>query len=189
MTLRDRSRRLRLEETDAERHLWARLRDRQIAGAKFRRQHPIGPFIADFCCPERGLVVELDGGQHASQQEADARRSEYLRGHGYRVLRFWDHEVLREPDAVLARIAEALEDAPAGELDIRDEVCPYTFLKAKLALEPMAPGQVLRVLVGNETSARDVPRGLADAGHGVLAVESTGGGLWAITVRKRPSAP
>ncbi|MBI4012139.1 MAG: sulfurtransferase TusA family protein [Candidatus Rokubacteria bacterium] len=71
---------------------------------------------------------------------------------------------------------------------MRDEVCPYTFLKAKLALEPMAPGEVLRVLVGNETSARDVPRGLADAGHGVLAVEPAGAGLWAIKVRKRAEA-
>ena len=74
---------------------------------------------------------------------------------------------------------------PDDELDIREEVCPYTFLKAKLALEPMAPAQVLRVIVGNETSARDVPRSLGDAGHAVLAVESLGPGLWAIVVRKR----
>ncbi len=71
-----------------------------------------------------------------------------------------------------------------AELDIREEVCPYTFLKAKLALEPMAAGQVLRVVVGNETSARDVPRSLADAGHTVLAVEPAQAGVWAITVRK-----
>ena len=83
--------------------------------------------------------------------------------------------------------AEAL--GPDAELDIRDEVCPYTFLKAKLALEPLAAGRVLRVVVGNETSARDVPRSLIDAGHAVLAVEPAGAGLWAITVRKRASAP
>ncbi len=70
------------------------------------------------------------------------------------------------------------------ELDIRAEVCPYTFLKAKLAIEPMAPGQVLRVIVGNEASARDVPRSLGDAGHAVLAVEAFGSSVWAILVRK-----
>jgi tRNA 2-thiouridine synthesizing protein A len=71
-----------------------------------------------------------------------------------------------------------------AELDIRGEVCPYTFLLARLALEPMAPGRVLRVVVGNETSARDVPKSLADAGHAVLAVEVAGAGLWAVIVRK-----
>lgn len=80
-------------------------------------------------------------------------------------------------------------DAPAGlaadaKLDLRGEVCPYTFLKSKLALEAMAVGEVLRVVVDNETSARDVPRGLANAGHAVLAVESPGAGVWAIVVRK-----
>jgi TusA-related sulfurtransferase len=74
--------------------------------------------------------------------------------------------------------------AADAELDLRREVCPYTFLQAKLALEPMAAGQVLRVIVGNETSARDVPRSLTDAGHAVLAVEPAGAGLWRITVQK-----
>jgi TusA-related sulfurtransferase len=70
------------------------------------------------------------------------------------------------------------------ELDIRGEVCPYTFLKARLALEPLAPGRVLRVVLGNETSARDVPRSLAAAGHAVLGVHPAGPGLWAVVVRK-----
>lgn len=74
---------------------------------------------------------------------------------------------------------------PDTVLDVRGEVCPYTFLKAKLALEPMAPGQILRVILGNEVSARDVPKSLGDAGHAVLAVEPLGGHLWAITVRKK----
>jgi tRNA 2-thiouridine synthesizing protein A len=74
--------------------------------------------------------------------------------------------------------------APDVELDIRGEVCPYTFLRAKLALEPLAPGTVLRVLLGNETSARDVPRSLTDAGHTVLAVEPLGAELWSVLVRK-----
>jgi tRNA 2-thiouridine synthesizing protein A len=70
------------------------------------------------------------------------------------------------------------------ELDIREEVCPYTFLRARLALEPMAPGRVLRVVLGNETSAREVPRSLTAAGHTVLGVHPAGPGLWALLVRK-----
>lgn len=73
---------------------------------------------------------------------------------------------------------------PDVELDIRTEVCPYTFLRAKLALEPLAPGAVLRVVLGNETSAHDVPRSLGDAGHAVLAVERLGPELWAVVVRR-----
>lgn len=73
---------------------------------------------------------------------------------------------------------------PDAELDIRTEACPYTFLRAKLALEPMAHGQVLRVLVGNQASADDVPRSLAAAGHAVLSVQPAGPDLWAIAVRK-----
>jgi len=82
------------------------------------------------------------------------------------------------------RVGPAARRADA-RLDIRDEVCPYTFLRAKLALEPMAPGEVLQVVVGNETSARDVPRSLADAGHVVLAVDAREPGLWTIVVRRR----
>jgi tRNA 2-thiouridine synthesizing protein A len=74
---------------------------------------------------------------------------------------------------------------PDAELDIQAEVCPYTFLRAKLALEPMDAGQVLRVVLGNETSARDVPRSLAEAGHTVLGVERLAGETWAVTVRKK----
>ncbi|MGH7264041.1 MAG: sulfurtransferase TusA family protein [Candidatus Rokuibacteriota bacterium] len=77
---------------------------------------------------------------------------------------------------------------PDAELDVRTEVCPYTFLRAKLALEPLAPGQVLQVLVGNPASAEDVPRSLAAAGHAILAVESPGPALWTILVRKRSTA-
>jgi very-short-patch-repair endonuclease len=88
-TARQRARQLRRNQTDAEQTLWARLRDRQLHGAKFRRQHPIGPFVADFCCPQEMVVVELDGGQHAEEIAADQKRSRFLEGQGYRVLRFW----------------------------------------------------------------------------------------------------
>jgi adenine-specific DNA-methyltransferase len=102
--IRNRARQLRRDQTDAEQVLWGRLRDRQLCDAKFRRQHPIGPFIADFCCPQRKLIVEMDGGQHAEALAADQKRSRFLENQGYRVLRFWDHEVLTHTDAVLERI-------------------------------------------------------------------------------------
>src|SRR5690242_13265404 len=88
-----RARRLRRDATDAERRLWYRLRARQIDGAKFVRQEPIGPYVADFVCREQRLVVELDGGQHATDKR-DAMRDDWLRQHGYRVLRFWNNDVL-----------------------------------------------------------------------------------------------
>jgi len=101
---RDRARQLRRDQTDAEQTLWAHLRDRQLCGAKFRRQHPIGPFVADFCFPHQRLVVELDGGQHAVKIAADQKRSRFLEAQGYKVLRFWNHDVLKNAVAVLKRL-------------------------------------------------------------------------------------
>jgi very-short-patch-repair endonuclease len=108
---RQRARRLRREETDAERKLWTRLRSRKLRGAKFRRQVPIGSFIADFAVIERKLVVELDGGQHLEQAARDTARTAYLAQRGFRVIRFWDHEVLLDLDAVIARIEAALQES------------------------------------------------------------------------------
>jgi len=102
------ARRLRCAPTDAERVLWYRLRNRALIGAKFRRQHPIGPYVVDFVCVEARLVVELDGGQHAGCAD-DARRSALLRSLGYRVLRFWNHEVFEEREAVLEAIVAFLQ--------------------------------------------------------------------------------
>ena len=104
------SRANRRGQTDAERLLWAKLRDRRLDGVKFRRQHPIGPYITDFCCPEGRLVVEVDGGQHAQRAASDEDRTQYLAEAGYRVLRFWNPEVLTQTQAVLERISEALTD-------------------------------------------------------------------------------
>ena len=98
---RRRARRLRENQTDVENKLWSQLRGRQLSGVKFRRQHPIGPFIVDFCCVERGLVVELDGGQHAELNVGDEQRTKILERFGYRVLRFWNNEVLSNADGVL----------------------------------------------------------------------------------------
>ncbi|MDQ1117776.1 MULTISPECIES: DUF559 domain-containing protein [Pseudoxanthomonas] len=97
------ARTLRREMTDAERLLWKQLRGGQLEGLKFRRQHPIPPYIADFCCIERRMIVELDGGQHS--QGRDAARTAFLESQGWRVLRFWDNEVLLEVEAVVEAIS------------------------------------------------------------------------------------
>ncbi len=100
----DRARRLRREMTDAERKLWRLLRDRTVIGVKFRRQVPIGNFITDFCCIEHRLIIELDGGQHASQENADALRSRFIAQEGFRVLRFWNDKVFNGVEFVMEEI-------------------------------------------------------------------------------------
>jgi very-short-patch-repair endonuclease len=106
----ERARELRKRTTDAERLLWQLLRNRQIVGAKFRRQHPIPPYILDFYCHEHRLAVEIDGGQHNQPLgiKRDRRRTEFLEQQGIRVLRFWNHEVLSETEAVLQVIYDAI---------------------------------------------------------------------------------
>jgi very-short-patch-repair endonuclease len=90
--------------TDAERLLWRYLRNRELGGCKFRRQYPVGPFIVDFICPEKNVVIEVDGGQHDDNKELDEQRSAYLNKMGYKVFRFWNNEVLQETEAVLEAI-------------------------------------------------------------------------------------
>jgi|SRR6516225_6160702 very-short-patch-repair endonuclease len=108
--LRDRARSLRAAQTEVERKLWQRLRSRQLNGAKFRRQHPIGSYVVDFFCLDARLVIELDGSQHGEENErqADQRRTAYLESQGYRVLRFWNEEVMDNIDGVLEAIANFL---------------------------------------------------------------------------------
>jgi adenine-specific DNA-methyltransferase len=96
--------------TFAERLLWARLRQRELDGFKFRRQHPIGRFIVDFVCIEARVVVEIDGGQHAERRLRDEARTAWLNGRGYRVLRFWNNEVLQDADAVREAIRSAMHE-------------------------------------------------------------------------------
>lgn len=104
---------MRRDSTDAERRLWYALRNRQLAGWKFRRQVPVGPYIADFLCFEAKLIVEVDAGQH-SRSAKDESRTRYLETKGYRVIRFWNHEVLREREGVLDAIWRTLEPGGNG---------------------------------------------------------------------------
>jgi very-short-patch-repair endonuclease len=101
------ARQLRVVMTDAERRLWAALRGRRLQGFKFRRQHPLGPYILDFACIEHRLVIEADGGQHADC-EHDRRRTGWLEARGWRVVRFWNNEILANTDGVLDAILRAL---------------------------------------------------------------------------------
>jgi very-short-patch-repair endonuclease len=103
-----RARHLRKNQTDAERALWSHLRLRQIEGFRFRRQQSIGPYIVDFFCPEAKLIVEVDGGQHADRIEEDTERTEWLEFRGYKVVRYWNNEVLRNIDGVITDLQSHL---------------------------------------------------------------------------------
>lgn len=111
----ERARFLRRNMTDAERRLWRNLR-RRLLGVHFRRQVPMGCYIVDFACLSRHIVIEVDGGQHL-QSETDALRDRWLRSQGFQVLRFWNHEVLKNMEGVLQAIALAIgvELSPEGE--------------------------------------------------------------------------
>jgi very-short-patch-repair endonuclease len=95
--------------TLAERKLWARLRGHQVEGVHFRNQHAIGNYVVDFCAPRRKLIIELDGSQHLQQQEYDEARTRYLGSQGYRVIRFWNHDVMKNINGVILVILQALE--------------------------------------------------------------------------------
>ncbi len=112
-------RKLRNNPTPQEVILWARLRDKQV-GCKFRRQHPIGEYVVDFCCIEKRIVIEVDGSQHIRNRFADEKRSEFLRSQGYSVLRFWNNEVNENIDGVMLKVEEAIggilpSDSPPSE--------------------------------------------------------------------------
>ncbi|AJP72872.1 endonuclease domain-containing protein [Sphingomonas hengshuiensis] len=100
--------RLRRERTEAEDRFWQAARNRQIDGFKFRFQHSLGPYVADFACLEAMLIVEIDGGQHT--ETGDARRTAFLEGRGFCVLRFWNNDVLSNLDGVVAVVRGALRD-------------------------------------------------------------------------------
>ena len=102
------ARKLRKNLTEVERRLWSRLRRRQLDGYKFRRQHPIGIYVCDFVCLEAKIIVELDGSQHLDQAPHDLHRDNFLRAREFRVLRFWNGDVLTRTDSVVETIFEAL---------------------------------------------------------------------------------
>jgi len=105
-----RARTLRRNSTEAETRLWNRVRRNQLDGHHFRRQLPIGPYIIDFACSTQSLVVEVDGGQHSGRIEQDITRTAYLDEQGFRVLRFWNNEVLDNTDGVVEVILSALRE-------------------------------------------------------------------------------
>ncbi len=110
------TKRLRHSSTDAEQKLWYYLRAHRLQGFKFRRQHPIGPYIVDFCCLGQHLVVELDGGHHLDQLAPDLIRTQLLNRYGFKVLRFWDNDVLNHTEPVISAILEALAPLPAENM-------------------------------------------------------------------------
>ena len=110
MSLQGKARVLRLHATETETVFWQHLRNRRLAGFKFKRQVPIGPFIVDFLCYQKNLIIEFDGGQHQleSGQQYDQKRTAYLQTKGYKVLRFWNHEALAHQAETLEAIRIAL---------------------------------------------------------------------------------
>jgi very-short-patch-repair endonuclease len=119
------ARKLRRNQTDAERILWFRLRNCRLEGLKFKRQVPIDRYVADFCCSDARLIIELDGGQHATRTGEDANRTRILEAMGYLVLRFWNNDVVQNLDGVLEEILSTVKQhrsepphpgpLPAGE--------------------------------------------------------------------------
>ena len=105
------ARALRADGTDAEHRLWQYLRNRQVEGAKFKRQQPAGSAVADFVCEQSRLVVELDGGQH--DPESDGPRTRFLEANGYTIIRFWNHDLLANTEGVVEEIRELLKIARA----------------------------------------------------------------------------
>jgi very-short-patch-repair endonuclease len=106
------ARALRRAQTDAARKLWQALRAGHVAGAEFKRQQPIGRYIVDFVCFDQRLIVELDGGQRQEQAAYDRQRDEWLRGQGFRVLRFWNNCVMQQFEVVLERILTEISPSP-----------------------------------------------------------------------------
>ncbi|KQX98064.1 DNA (cytosine-5-)-methyltransferase [Rhodanobacter sp. Root480] len=101
---------MRSTQTPAEQHLWYHLRANRFMGLKFKRQKPLGPYIVDFICLERGVVIEVDGGQHGDDVAYDQRRDQWLASQCFIVLRFWNHDVLNQTESVLDRIRQVVDE-------------------------------------------------------------------------------
>jgi len=116
----ERARELRRNLTESERRLWSALRDKRLLGLKFRRQHPVGPFIVDFACLTASLVIELDGSQHDDEEQFwyDYRRTKFLEQKGFRVMRFRNVFVLKHPAQCVEQIEDALRPGPSVQLEL-----------------------------------------------------------------------
>ncbi len=117
--LKQRRKELRRNQTEAEKVFWSHIRNRRFCGMRFVRQYSAGPYILDFYCPKLKLAIELDGGQHAQDdnREYDTARSAYLKSQGIDVMRFWNHEMLHDIESVLAQITEKI--TPPSPLNVR----------------------------------------------------------------------
>jgi very-short-patch-repair endonuclease/DNA polymerase IIIc chi subunit len=175
---------LRKNPTEAENKIWYSLQ-KQNLGYRFRRQHPIGPYIVDFACLEKRLIVELDGGQHDQQQVYDEKRTAFLEGDGYKVLRFWNNEALGNTDAVLETIMMALGErgesppSPPASGGVR------TLLLITDGSQPPQPEgfeRILDIFDGNDVQAVAKARqrwtAYKDAGHGLSYLKQTQTGGW-----------
>ncbi len=105
---------LRKESTLAERRLWSRIRNDQL-GVTFRRQHAVGNYIPDFCSPKAKMIIEVDGIQHLEQEEYDEERTKYLESLGYKVIRFWNNDIMKDMESVLLAIIHVMEDREKHE--------------------------------------------------------------------------
>ncbi|WEK47009.1 MAG: endonuclease domain-containing protein [Candidatus Andeanibacterium colombiense] len=144
---------MRREPTDAERKLWSILRGKRLSGRKFKRQQQIDRYIADFVCFEARLIVEADGSQHA-ESPSDAQRDAYLTGQGFRLLRFWNNDILTNPDGVATAVLAALETPLPNPSPARGEGLLNGMTSSSCS--PLA----------GEDSEACPPRGLAKLGEG-----------------------
>ena len=181
-TPRQRARELRRDQTPAEKILWEQLRDRRLHGLKFLRQYPIGPFIADFCCRDRRIVVELDGEVHEGEQQQayDQDRDAHLQGHHYVVLRFSNQQVFDDLDSVLKKISNATHIAPPPWLRPRaqeDRKTPSNSLSPreedrKTTSNSLSPGEEDHKTPSNSPSPGEGGReGTGEGAGGVRARE------------------
>ncbi len=120
---RSRAHELRSNMTDAERRLWTALRRKQIAGHRFRRQMPLGPYIVDFFCPALRLIIEVDGGQR-TDSPVDEQRDLWMESQGFQVVRFWNNDVLQNLEGVIARLAAICQERGRAEAPQPPPPCP-----------------------------------------------------------------
>jgi|GEM_PF-98709 len=169
VSLKDHAKYLRRYMTDAETKLWYHLRDHRFAGLKFKRQKPIGAYIADFVCMQQRLIIELDGGQHL-ESDSDRRRDAWLTEQGFRVLRFWNNDVLLNIDAVLEAIYQAVLPSPPTPLPQAGEgsssAQPSALLCENKENSPLTQTK-------QKSKAPTSPRPLAGEGAGERAAAST----------------